>query len=136
VFFQAVVFDLFGTLVSAFPSLLFEQSLEQMADAVGVSHTDFKRMWIEETWEARAMGRFASIEDTVRYICGAVGLNPTDSQLAKAALIRLDFTREVLQPRPDAIATLKQIKSAGLGLALVSDCTPEVPRLWPETPFV
>ena len=133
--FQAVVFDLFGTLVPAFPSSLFEQSLGQMADAVGVSHMHFSRMWIEETWEARAMGGFASTEDTARYICNAVGVTPTKSQLAEAALIRVEFTRKILQPRPDAISTLKHVKSADLGLALISDCTPEVPQLWPETPF-
>jgi len=133
--FQAVVFDLFGTLVPAFPASRFQQSLAEMARAVGVAYQDFRRLWSETSALARVTGQFDSIEANVRYECAELGASPTDDQIAEAVRIRYAFTREVLRPRPDAVATLQRITSAGLGLALVSDCSAEVPEIWPETPF-
>ncbi len=132
--FEAVVFDLFGTLVPGFPLPRFHNTLTAMADAVGADPDEFIERWYA-TWEDRGTGRLKSIAANVLRICNSVNVPPTDSQLAKATAIRVAFTREILGPRPDAISTLAKIKSSGRRLALISDCSAEVPELWPETPF-
>jgi putative hydrolase of the HAD superfamily len=130
--FEAVVFDLFGTLVPGFSQGRFEASLAAMAGALGVSGGEFIRQWSFETWEDRATGRFDTIEANVRQICEALGQTPDDDQVAEAVGIRIAFTREILTPRGDAIATLKGIRASGRKIGLISDCSAEVPALWPE----
>jgi putative hydrolase of the HAD superfamily len=49
--------------------------------------------------------------------------------------LRLDFEKLHIAPRPTALATLRAIKSLGLKTCVVSDCSPELPQLWNETPF-
>ena len=49
--------------------------------------------------------------------------------------LRYEFTRSVLLPRPDAVNTLESLKTMGYLRGLISDCSEEVPELWPETPF-
>jgi putative hydrolase of the HAD superfamily len=133
--FEAVVFDLFGTLVPGFSQGRFEASLAAMAGALGVSGGEFVRQWKFETWEGRATGRFETIEANVRQICDAVGADPAAAQIAEAVRIRIAFTRGILKPRADAVSTLREIRSGGRGIGLISDCSAEVPALWPETPF-
>ena len=47
--FEAVVFDLFGTLVTGFSRERFDASLEAMAGAVGLDGEEFIRQWSFET---------------------------------------------------------------------------------------
>lgn len=55
--------------------------------------------------------------------------------IRKASGIRAEFARRTLQPRPDAVATLGKIRALRLRTALISDCSPPVPALWPATPL-
>ena len=36
-------------------------------------------------------------------------------------------------PRPDAAETLSRLKSEGYKIGLISDCSAEVPAIWPDT---
>jgi putative hydrolase of the HAD superfamily len=38
-------------------------------------------------------------------------------------------------PRSDAIETLSHLKYEGCKTGLISDCSPEVPAIWKDTPF-
>lgn len=133
--FRAVVFDLFGTLVPSFPASRFERSLMEMAAAVGINAQAFVGKWRDETWRARALGEFATIEANVEHIAAALGIRPGPAQVRQAERIRKRFTRDFLQPRGDALATLQALKAAGMRLAVITDCSAEVPELWPDTPF-
>ena len=133
--FKAVVFDLFGTLVPPVRAPRFESTLEQMGVLVGVDPEFFKNQWMYDTWMDRATGVFATTADNILHVCREAGVDPSDEALAEAVALRMAFAREVLEPRPDAVATLERIKNAGLGMALVSVCSAEVPQLWPETSF-
>jgi len=131
--FEAVVFDLFGTLVPGFSEERFNSSLAAMAAALGVDAEEFIRQWSFETWEDRATGRLETIEANVRQICEALGAMPSEDQVKEGVRIRVAFAREILKPRGDAMSTLKEIKGAGREIGLISDCSAEVPTLWPET---
>jgi putative hydrolase of the HAD superfamily len=40
-----------------------------------------------------------------------------------------------LVPLPEALDMLSSLKEQGMKIGLVSDCSSEVPRIWPDTPF-
>ena len=63
------------------------------------------------------------------------GLWPTRRRLAGAEEVRIEFSRRILRPRADAVATLRRLRTLGLRTALISDCSADVPVLWPTTPY-
>ncbi len=137
--FDAVVFDLFGTLV---PELTHEEyfgSVEQAARSLGCDVEAFRSEWIA-TAPQRQTGGFATIEDNVRGICAAIGApEPGDDELAAALIARAEMYARLFHPRPGALETLREAKARGYPIALVSMCAPDTPELWralPLAPFV
>jgi putative hydrolase of the HAD superfamily len=131
--YDAVIFDLFGTLVDKFPLEEFEQVLSEMADCVGVPRSDYVRLWTQDTWPMRSTGAFASIEDNIAYICQVLNLPAKDEQVALAAQRRFAYTQKKLVPRHDTVETLAYLRAAGYKIGLISDCSEEVPKVWPTT---
>lgn len=80
--FDAVVFDLFGTLVPELTREEFFGSVEQAARSLGCDVEAFRSEWIA-TAPQRQTGGFATIKDNVRGICAAIGApEPGDDELA------------------------------------------------------
>ncbi len=133
--YDAVIFDLYGTLVDNFPREAFEPTVVEMAACVGVPLPDFKRLWSVETWPLRVVGHFPTTEANIEHICRTLEVPVDEALLSRAAAIRLEASRLHLIPRDDAIETLMAIKAAGYKLGLISDCSLEVAHLWPDLPF-
>ena len=132
--YDAVIFDLFGTLVDTFPFREHELMLSEMAAALSASPHDFSRLWVE-TFNERGTGAFPTLEANIEYICRVLALPLESARVTAVARIRVDFTRRILTPRPDAVETLAQLRVSGYKIGLISDCSPEVPLLWKDTPF-
>ena len=47
----------------------------------------------------------------------------------------MKYIRLALRPRPDAVTTLRQLKEQSYKIGLLSNCSIEIPILWPETAF-
>jgi putative hydrolase of the HAD superfamily len=131
--YTAVVFDLFGTLVDDFAVSVGQMNAELVA-ALGVPDAKFSQLWGEIT-EMRTNGAFQTVEASIEYVCAIMGAQVSAQQVAQAADIRLRYTRRALDPRPNAVATLMRLKSAGCKLGLLSNCSIEIPILWGTTAF-
>jgi putative hydrolase of the HAD superfamily len=131
--YQAVIFDLFGTLV-VFSLANWQDSIQRMAAALGAEAGAFLRGWLE-SYPERSSGSSASLADYLTLLCGHLGLSPASDRIAEAVQIRKDFTRRTLVLRDDAETTLQKLKSAGLKIGLVSNCTMEAPGLWRAMPI-
>jgi len=132
--YKAVIFDLFGTLVDNFSSREYDRVLAEMASLLSLPARDFARLWVA-TFEERVTGRLGTLEEAIAQSASRLGLHAADDAVAAAARLRLDFSRRALVPRPDAIETLARLRATGRKIGLISDCTAEVPVLWPETAF-
>ena len=131
--YSTVIFDLFGTLVSDFRSVA-GYTYDELAEILGAPREPFMKLWREITGR-RTLGEFQTVEASIEYVCGALGVPVNDEQMAKAVEFRLEYTRCALTPKPDAVATLTQLKQTGLKIGLLSNCSIEIPILWPETEF-
>jgi putative hydrolase of the HAD superfamily len=131
---QAVIFDLFGTLVENFSVRDYQEALEAMAAVLEVPAGDFAQAWMD-TFAERTTRGSTQTEDDIELMCRQLGAPAGLQQVAAAAQLRRDFTRRQLNPREGALETLRDLRSLGLKLGLISDCTVEVPQLWPETAF-
>ena len=131
--YRAVIFDLFGTLVNDFGSVA-GPSHDELAAILGVPYEPFMNQWREITGR-RTIGEYQTVEASIEHICATLGVTVNAEQMAKAVEFRLEYTWRALTPKPDAVATLAQLKQTGFKLGLLSNCSIEIPILWPETEF-
>jgi len=131
--FGAVIFDLFGTLVDDFASSVGQTHME-FVKTLGVPPEPFTKLW-RETTDMRVVGAFQTVEASIEYVCHLLDTSLTSAQLGRAVEIRLQLIRRTLDPRPAAVETLAQLRDQGYKIGLLSNCSIEIPILWPETAF-
>jgi putative hydrolase of the HAD superfamily len=132
--YKAVIFDLFGTLVDNFSSSEYQQVLTEMSAVLGAPALAFSQLW-RGSFSIRMNGTHKTHEESILYICSELSVKITESQLAQAAALRLDYTVRALKPRSDSLPTINRLKEMGYKVGLISDCSPETPAAWPRTPF-
>ena len=132
--YEAVIFDLFGTLVDSYPYKEYQSVLGQMASVLTVSFDAFSRLWSETAYE-RNTGVIRTIEANIEYIRKKLGVSTDDAKIELATKIRYDFVANTMRPRQDAIDVLSYLQSQGLKIGLISNCSPETPLIWKDTPF-
>jgi putative hydrolase of the HAD superfamily len=132
--YQAVIFDLFGTLVDIFDRAGYYSVLREMISVLKAPPDDFTRLW-QSTAERRATGAFRTLEENLIYICRELNVPVKSSQIALAKWTRFDYVALALAPKPGVLETLAQLKSAGHKIGLISNCSTEPPVIWPGTPF-
>ena len=137
--FDAVVFDLFGTLVPEYTREEFFDTVVQAARVLGCEVDVFREAWVTSAVH-RQTGVHATVEDNVRAVCAAIGApEPDDASLTRALAPRAAMYAAGFHPRPGALETLREVKARGYSVALVSMCAPDTPALWrasPLAPFV
>ncbi len=125
--YRAVVFDLWQTLVP-WPVEGANRMYDSLAEHFGAEPDRFRELWLDGRRE-REVG---PMEPHLRSLAEKLGF-PGD--VAAAAALRRDWTREHLVPRPDAVPTLEELRRRGHLLGMISACSEEVPDVWDETPF-
>jgi putative hydrolase of the HAD superfamily len=130
--FDAVVFDFFGTLVYNRP--WGDEMNRVVAETLGAAVDAFLREWAR-TAPRRTIGAYPSVADNVAEVCRTLGVDVTAEQVERAVAIRLDYTRRNLVPKEGAAGLLRRLRDMGFKLGLLSNCTPEIPVLWPELPL-
>ena len=133
--YRAVIFDLFGTLVDNFSSQGYMESLSQMASVLSLPFDDFRQVWFATSTGEQNLGVSRSCEGDVENACRELGMMPEDKQVQLAVQYRLDYIRNVMTPQPSAIELLSRLKEEGYKTGLLSNCSHEIPTVWPETPL-
>ena len=128
------MFDLFNTLTAPVDDVKFRASVTAMALAAGVDPDGFAKGWFD-LWRERFDGTFGTTDSGVRGVCEAIGAKVSEASIGRAVEVRVEFSRRTLQPRADAVATLRRLRGMDLRTALISDCSADVPDLWPATPY-
>jgi putative hydrolase of the HAD superfamily len=133
--YEALIFDLGGTLVPNVPWSVFRDQAKQMAAALSVPEEDYVERWFAQS-SGLGLGEFESYQHFIRHVCGQMGISVTENRIEAAAGIPFDnIRRMVTTHREDAVEVLAHLKRSGYKLGLVSDCGPDVPEIWEETPF-
>ena len=133
--YEAIIFDLFGTLVDNYSAEAFKSVLGKMAHVLNIPRQDFIHKW-DQTWVMRSKGELSTTEENIQYVASQLDAAVSKEQVTEATRIRFAFTHRMLVPREDTLETLRELRSSDYKIGLISDCTAEVPLLWPETPFV
>jgi len=131
--FDALIFDFYGTLVDDFASSVGQRHMD-FVTALGVPDEAFRKLW-RETTHMRVTGAFQTVEASIEYVCNLLGASLTAEQMKRAVEIRLQLIRRTLHPRPGAVNTLTRLRDQRRKIGLLSNCSIEIPILWPETVF-
>jgi putative hydrolase of the HAD superfamily len=134
--YDAVIFDLFGTLISlhTVSPAAYEAMLRQLAENLDVPFAAFRDQW-RAAIEERESGALGSVDDILRTTAAAVGGEPTTAQIAAARESWLPTAAGWLTPRADAAPTMAAFREAGCKIGLLSNCSAEVPPLWRDDPL-
>lgn len=136
--FDAVVFDLYGTLVYEFDRGDFYDVVREMGLRLGADPSAFRGAW-DATAIGRQTGEFPDMEANLRAVGADLGLPLDDEGVAEALALRAAMYARYFRPRPGALETLTELKDRGYPIALVSMCAPDTPALWRASalaPFV
>ncbi len=131
--FETIVFDLFGTLVNHFPSSA-DQMHHEMIAVLEVPYEEFNRLW-SRTTDMRVIGAFETVEASIEHVLSEMNVEARAEQIEKAVEIRMAYIKEALRPKAHAISTLNRLKRYRYKTGLLSNCSLEIPLLWPETDF-
>jgi putative hydrolase of the HAD superfamily len=127
----AVIFDFFGTLTHAVQR---GPGHDHVARTLGADPVSFTAL-LDRSFTARARGAYGGIESTLLWMATQLGRTPSADQISHAARVRLAAIRADISLRQEAVPTLLRLRARGLSTALISDCTDELPMIWPELPF-
>jgi putative hydrolase of the HAD superfamily len=133
--YSAVIFDLGGTLTYGLAWSEYVDAAREIAAVLSAPADDFVRIWFEQA-AGLGTGIFPSYQDFIRYVCRQLPLNVPDNLVNHATNISLSVTkRHLTVPREGAIEVLSYLKSNGYKTGLITDCGPDVPEIWHDTPF-
>lgn len=133
---KAVIFDLFGTLVKGADQVNHTSYLDQSISMLGADADQFRKCWAgKEMIDLRATGKLASPCEILSEACRRCNLSPSEQALQAAIDLRRQAFETWLEPRSDAHQVCWSLKKQGIKLALMSDCTADVPDLWPSLSF-
>jgi putative hydrolase of the HAD superfamily len=130
---RAVVFDYFGTLTPTVLAMITGEEQAALGHALGVDPDQLEAAW-RATFVERSTGRTGDLRATLRTLAERLGGSPGEAGLAEAVRIRALAYRRSARPRPDAVDVLGALRTRGLRLAVVSDCSDELVSIWPELP--
>jgi putative hydrolase of the HAD superfamily len=133
--YQAVIFDLGGTLSRSAAWAEYAGAARKMAEICGAPVEEYVEQWFANS-AGLGTGIYKTWQDYIRYVCGLMNLDVPDDRTATAAEVALAVTRnQICTPREGALELLSHLKSRGYKMGLISDCYYDVPEIWPETPF-
>ena len=129
-----MVFDLFGTLAGRFPVPAYHQTLARMANTLMCPRDCFLREW-NACYADQERGVFPRASDTIKSVCARLGASPSSNQVAAAERLLPDFIRCICRPRPNVLDTLAEVRLRSIKIGMISNCPPEVPPVWHDSPF-
>jgi len=131
---QAILFDLYGTLVPNFPPDAYRQATEDMAQILSVSVDDFQKIW-GKRFIARVKGKDGGIIESIQAALSEMDVQVAPDVIRHAAERRLEFAKHLFDRNDGTLPVLRSLCELGVPLALVSDCTNEVPECWDDHPL-
>lgn len=131
---KAVLFDLFGTLVDNPTQAQVRDMHYAVADVLGIDPERYEQGW-KQTFRERTRGEYGSVAGAIAAAAAWAELRFDEALLDNAVKVRHLQTEGWLMPRSDAVDTIRHIRSKGMLTGLLSNCTDDVPIIWPTLAF-
>lgn len=83
----------------------------------------------------RFEGAGADVAGSLRWVAHRLGLDVGADALGRAAAVRLAAERRFGEPRAEAAEVLRELRTRGLRIGLISDCSAELPAYFADLPI-
>ncbi len=131
---QAILFDLFGTLVPNLPCSQWEDSTDAIAEVLGIEPTIYRNLW-EPRFKERMTGEIPDGENQFDEILAKAGIETPAENRVLAAQLHVELLKNALVPKPESHQVLSALRNRGLHLGLVTDCSSAAPDVFDQTPL-
>jgi len=130
---QAVVFDLFETLVTEYdPNWTHAQSIPSQ---LAVPDTLFTTAWAAMR-RRRMLGQGPDTATALRMICDSAGVQADAAVIDRLTIHRKKAKAEpIMRPEPAILNMLDELLDLGIKLALLSNAAPDEVEAWQESPL-
>lgn len=133
--FEAVIFDLGGTLVRNVGWTEYEKVAKEVALLIAAPVEDFTRHWFAESHRL-GIGDFDTYSEYICHVCSCLDIKASESALDRAEDILLDVSKRMIDDlHPGAVELLEYLKMNDYRIGLISDCFTDIPALWDQAPF-
>ena len=133
--YEAVIFDLGGTLARSTTWSGYADAARKMAAMLAAPVEDYVKLWFEYS-SGLGTGVYSSYQVYIKHLCMKLHLDVHDNIIKRAADIPfLAVKNDVMKPREGSLELLAYLKTNGYRTGLISDCGPELPVFWNDTPF-
>src|SRR5947209_6826756 len=106
-----------------------------MAGLLSMPYEQFYQR-LSVTYRDREVGWITSLEESIASVCRELSTGGvTPDQVEVVAQLHYAYVTTLLRPDPADVETLGALRSRGLKIGLISNCGPDVPRLWPDSPL-
>lgn len=130
---QAVVLDLFGTVVDA-PTLAERRGAATRLAGAARADTDDVERYLISSWGARHDGSLENADAVADDLIQAVGAELSTTGRVVDELTALGQER-LCRVDDSVVATLGRLRRAGLAIGVLSDAAPEIAAAWPHGPL-
>ena len=133
---RAVLFDLFETLMTDFSEVAepTPPPWSLAGDELGIGQDAFRRGWSER--KVRRMTSEVSYVDALREICVACGVSPPEDKIDALNQARQAAREQAFRSVPRSVlAMLDELRSAHLGIVVVSNCSVEEAEHFAASPL-
>lgn len=130
---QAVVLDLFGTLIDAPTPAERRGAATRLAVAAHADADDVERYLIQ-SWRARHDGSLGTVDAVAADLVRAVGAELSTAGRVVEGLTALGQER-LCRMDDSMVAALGRLRRAGLAIGVLSDASPETAATWPHGPL-
>jgi HAD superfamily hydrolase (TIGR01549 family) len=130
---KAIFFDLFETLISEYANGKRKVPRSSFVEQLGIESKLFDQEW-NIRQEKRMDGTYANFPSVVREIFSCLG-HEVDEESIEAFHKERTLSKSVPFSNIDVeiVHMLEQIKSCGMKIGLISNCTPEEIKAWPSS---
>ena len=134
--YDAVIFDLGGTLIQETTWAEKIDVVRQIASTLSIPFDDFLNVW-HNSFNEHMKGARNSGQAFIRYICEQLEVDIEDEDRIDIAadILSENSKKHVMRPRQDALEVLQYLKSHNYKTGLISNCNNDVPEVWNDTPF-
>ncbi|HEY3874455.1 MAG TPA: HAD family hydrolase [Candidatus Kapabacteria bacterium] len=131
---KAILFDLYGTLVDNPTQDQVRAMHVAVAQVLGIDPLRYADGW-KETFRERTRGEYGSVAGAIAAAANWAECTFDEALLASAVEVRHRQTEGWLVPRHDAVETIHHFRGKGIRTGLLSNCTDDVPIIWPSLAF-
>lgn len=129
---EAVVLDLFGTLVTAPTPEERAHAASRVAAVVGCDTTTVER-YFHDTWHVRHDGTLPTLADLAAHLVRAA--HGPDAVIGPVAGELRTLGHARLVPAPSVVEALKSLRGKRIRLGILSDASAEIAATWPSSPL-